>query len=224
MATMVEHAVDVPAGHVKGFYHPFDKVKMRGTWEPASPRRILYTGHLMPHKNHAWLAKVFVESGLADEGVELWMTAARDGWPDGYDELLNLSKKAGPSAVRLLGRVAPEEMAELYRGSTLFVFASAGESFGFPMVEALAAGVPTLAYDTPIAREILGPAARYLPHDLREAARLLRDTMSNAPDALRAMSQSSLARADDVCVSWPDWVVRLEHELVTLHRSWTGSQ
>ena len=77
MADAVRHSVDVPAERVGSLYHPYEGPSARTSWSPATPRRILYTGHLMPHKNHRWLLDAFIESGLAMESVELWMTASR---------------------------------------------------------------------------------------------------------------------------------------------------
>ncbi len=49
----------------------------------------------------------------------------------------------------------------LYQQSDIFVFPSYTESFGHPLVEAMAAGVPIVAADTPINREMCGEAAIY---------------------------------------------------------------
>ena len=57
----------------------------------------------------------------------------------------------------------------------VLVFPSLTETFGFPLVEAMAVGVPVVAADTPIHREICGDAALYFepgnPEDV--CARLL---------------------------------------------------
>jgi glycosyltransferase involved in cell wall biosynthesis len=214
MAEAVRSTTGVPPGKVGSLHHPYESPCPEAPWSPSSPRRILYTGHLMPHKNHRWLLEVFIESGLANDGVELWMTAARDNWPGGYDALVERIHQAGIAGqVRLLGRVPPDEMAPLYRSSTVFVFASAGESFGFPMVEALSAGLPILAYDTLIAREILGSAAEYLSCDTGLAARQLMETVLSGEDRLNALSHRSVERAHAVCVTWDAWLARLEEEL-----------
>ena len=46
--------------------------------------------------------------------------------------------------------------------ASVFAFPSEYEGFGLTPLEALAAGVPPVVLDTPIAREIYGPAARYV--------------------------------------------------------------
>jgi glycosyltransferase involved in cell wall biosynthesis len=222
MADQVATTVGLTDNRVGVLHHPFDPGQMMASpWTPSRPRRLLYVGHLMPHKNHRWLLDVYAASGLAVDGVELWMTAAREDWPDGYDALVDLIRRLGKeSMVRLLGRVPPDEVVDLYRTSTVFVFASLGESFGFPLVEAMAAGTPTLALDTPIAREICGDGARYLPADIDLAAAQLRDAVLNGPE-LELWSRSARRRASEFCVSWPEWCGRLEDELDALHAART---
>jgi glycosyltransferase involved in cell wall biosynthesis len=56
-----------------------------------------------------------------------------------------------------------DEVPALYASSDIFVFPSYTESFGHPLVEAMAAGLPIVAADTPINREMCGDAAVYVP-------------------------------------------------------------
>ena len=218
MTASVAGTVGLSSDRVHALHHPFDVRSVAGGWVPCSPPRLLYVGHLMPHKNHHWLLQVFAASGLANDGVELWMTAAREDWPSAYDRLVYTAQEEGISdAVRLLGRVPPAEVPDLYRMSTLFVFASLGESFGFPLVEALASGTPTLALDTPIARELCGGSARYLPKDVDAAASQLRAAYRDDARDLEHWSQAARARAAEFCISWPTWLQRLEQELEAVH-------
>lgn len=62
-----------------------------------------------------------------------------------------------------LGPVPRKRLPALYQAAGLFVFPSFVESFGHPLVEAMAAGLPILAADTPVNREVCGPAAVYVP-------------------------------------------------------------
>lgn len=53
-------------------------------------------------------------------------------------------------------------LASLYARASVFAFLSEYEGFGFTPLEALAAGVPPILLDTPVAREGCGQAARYV--------------------------------------------------------------
>lgn len=53
-------------------------------------------------------------------------------------------------------------LRDLYDRATVFAFLSEYEGFGLTPLEALRAGVPPVLLDTPVAREVCGPAARYV--------------------------------------------------------------
>jgi glycosyltransferase involved in cell wall biosynthesis len=84
------------------------------------------------------------------------------------------------SRIRWHSYVSDEELARLYGTARVLAFLSSYEGFGLTPLEGLAAGVPPLVLDTPVAREVYGPAALYIstPHPDAVAdglARLLRD-------------------------------------------------
>jgi glycosyltransferase involved in cell wall biosynthesis len=60
--------------------------------------------------------------------------------------------------------VADTDLAVLYQRARAFAFLSEYEGFGLPPLEALAAGVPPVVLDTPVAREAYGAGAIYLAH------------------------------------------------------------
>jgi glycosyltransferase involved in cell wall biosynthesis len=74
--------------------------------------------------------------------------------------------------VRFVGPLPRRETQRLYLDADLFVFPSWLESFGQPMAEAMAHGLPIAAADTPVNREICGQSAVYFrvgdPGDLAE--------------------------------------------------------
>ena len=51
------------------------------------------------------------------------------------------------------------EIPRYYRGAELFVFPSYLETFGHPLLEAMASDLPLVASDIPVFREIAGEAA-----------------------------------------------------------------
>ncbi|TDC64006.1 glycosyltransferase [Micromonospora sp. KC207] len=55
-----------------------------------------------------------------------------------------------------LGHLSNERLAQHFATCTPFVWPSFHEGFGLPVHEALAAGAPVLAADTPVNREIAG--------------------------------------------------------------------
>ena len=64
--------------------------------------------------------------------------------------------------VILLPYVSLDELIALYNGATLFVFASIGEGFGLPPLEAMACGAPVIASHYTSLPEVLGDAAHLI--------------------------------------------------------------
>lgn len=81
-----------------------------------------------------------------------------------HARLLEAARLAsGPAAERihLVGEVPYPGVRDYYERAALFVFPSYRETFGFPLLEAMAAELPIVASDLPVFREIAGDAAFY---------------------------------------------------------------
>ena len=74
-------------------------------------------------------------------------------------------KPASAAASRFRNFVPEAELDALYARAAVFVFLSEYEGFGLTPLEALSAGVPIVVLDTPIAREVYGESAWYVPQD-----------------------------------------------------------
>lgn len=84
--------------------------------------------------------------------------------------------------VKFVGPLDRRQAERLYDQADIFLFPSLVESFGMPMVEAMARGIPIVAADTPVNREICAGAALYFspldPEDLaRQVRRLAADPL-----------------------------------------------
>lgn len=55
-----------------------------------------------------------------------------------------------------------EELLRLYQGASALVYPSKWEGFGIPPLESLACGVPVIASDIPVHREVLGSAVQFV--------------------------------------------------------------
>jgi glycosyltransferase involved in cell wall biosynthesis len=97
--------------------------------------------------------------------------------------------------------VDEDTLADLYRRASVFAFLSEYEGFGFTPLEALAAGVPAVVLDTPVAREVYGGAARYVDaiHSPEPLATALLELLTNS-----AARQVVLGEADSVLARY-DW-------------------
>jgi glycosyltransferase involved in cell wall biosynthesis len=109
---------------------------------------------------------------LADR--PLWHLALAGQGPD-EARLRQLAAELGVAArVHFVGEIAPETIGSFLACLDLFVFPSRAETFGLAAVEAAHAGVPVVANDLPVLREVLSyqgkPAAFFV--DASDTARL----------------------------------------------------
>lgn len=121
--------------------------------------------------------------------------------PDYHAELMQLieSRNLG-GAVEFLGGCTPTELRHLYRTCTLFVFPSTIETFGNPLVEAMACGAPIASSSSSAMPEVVGDAARLFdPLDVQQMATVLGDLLDD-PAARQELTAKGIKRAGDF--SW----------------------
>ena len=121
---------------------------------------VLSVGTLEPRKNHAMLLAAISQFGRADQ-LPL-VLIGRDG---GSAAALRATVHSGGlrDQVHMLRDVPPADLPALVQSATLFLYPSAVEGFGMPIVEALSAGVPVIAASGGHLNEAGGPDTRYVP-------------------------------------------------------------
>ena len=86
------------------------------------------------------------------------------------------------NSVRITGWIPRAELYTLYARARAFVFPSTFEGFGMPVLEALAAGIPTACADIPPLREVAGDAAVFFnPLDELEIAVAIERVLTDQP-------------------------------------------
>ena len=122
-----------------------------------------------------------------------------------------------------LGTVPYHLLHHVYRACDLYVTPAYVETFAHPLVEAMAAGLPVIASDLAVHREVCGDAALYFPpfsHDL------LAETVcqvARSPELFRRTSERGLQRSGDF--SWEKHVGQiLEVALELLSPGMTGTE
>ena len=111
-----------------------------------------------------------------------------DGVPRYYDMVRALIAEYQMPADRFwfTGPVPDEDLAAYYRTASVYVSLSEHEGFCVPLLEAMAADVPVLAYASTAVPDTLGGAGvQFHPKDLELAAELLGELAYN-DDAARA--------------------------------------
>jgi glycosyltransferase involved in cell wall biosynthesis len=117
---------------------------------------LLTVGETSPRKRYGVVLGAIAQ--LADD-----TRLAMAGPPAGDDERLRTlvaSLDLG-GRVSFLGAVSEPTLAGLYQHALALCFPSVSEGFGLPVLEAMAAGVPVIAADIPVIRELAGDAVLY---------------------------------------------------------------
>jgi glycosyltransferase involved in cell wall biosynthesis len=105
---------------------------------------ILFVGTIEPRKNLERLVESYRRLIARSTVQEHLVLAGRLGW--GYDELLHrIAEPELKGRVHLIGYVSQQDMPSLFAAARLFVYPSLEEGFGFPPLEAMACGVPTIS-------------------------------------------------------------------------------
>ena len=198
---------------VNYFGVPIKKFDVASRRQPGQRLQLLYISEYSDYKNLTTLLKaLLILRQKGDDGLRL----VSSGDPSQFPEVEISSREtdralAGhplvASYVRFTGTIPYEEVARFYAESDIFVFPSLAESFGHPLVEAMATGLPIVASDLSICREICGEAAVYFnpldPADLAEKIVLLK----NQPGLRRRLGQYGRKRAETE-FNWDDHVRR----------------
>lgn len=134
-------------------------------------RRLLYVSHYNYFRNFETLLRALpaLQRSLREQaGLQLQLVLTTDLKPGavygGYDASAAsaLIDELGVRAdIAMLNSVPYEQLHQLYQLCDAYVCPSYAESFGHPLVEAMASGLPVAAADLPIHREMCGEAALY---------------------------------------------------------------
>ncbi len=120
----------------------------------------LYVGNAYPHKNLESLLEAFAAfRRRGHDGYRLVLVGKDDYF---YGRLAEEVRKKGiDTNVVFFGHASDQELAEIYRKATFYVFPSLDEGFGLPPLEAMCNGLPVASSDASCMPEVLGDAAYY---------------------------------------------------------------
>ena len=158
-AAEIRRTLGVEAERLRVVPHGIDPPAVQAAPEE---RLVLYAGSLLNRRRIPDLVRAFAVVAPRVPGARLVIAGENRTWP--REDPAALARAAGvASLVRVTEYVSDEELAALYARASVFVFVSEYEGFGLTPLEALAAGAAVVAGDTPVAREVYGPAAWLVP-------------------------------------------------------------
>lgn len=97
--------------------------------------------------------------------------------------------------VHFLGELPSHEVFALLRIANVFVFPSLFEGTPMALVEAIGAGLPVVASNIPVMREVLDDAGILIPPDNAEQIAAAIQKILDSPELAQSLSQCSLKRA-----------------------------
>lgn len=163
VAREVIEAFGVPPERVRSIHPGIPELAPGGTAPDLGPleRYILAVGTVEPRKDYPGLVRAFdliagdrPETGLVIVGGDAWGADA-----------LHAAIDASPYRDRIVrpGYLADADLAALIRAATVLAYPSRYEGFGFPPLQAMAAGVPVVATAAGSVPEVVGAAAATVP-------------------------------------------------------------
>ncbi len=178
-------------------------------WSSAEPMRdhprpyVLSVSSIYHYKNFVRLIEAWTQVARR-RGTEDMpdLVIIGDDYDRPYREEMERARLAAgdlSERIHILGGMPYEEVKSWYRGASLFVFPSYLETFGHPLLEAMAAGVPLVATELDSFREVAGDAALYAAFDDVDG---LADAIAQAlePDSSAALIARGQARVAEF--SW----------------------
>jgi glycosyltransferase involved in cell wall biosynthesis len=162
--------------------------------------RILFVGSIFNRRHVPDLVRSFAALARRRPSASLDLVGDNRTYP--HEDLARTIAAAGLAGrVRWHRYAAESELTDLYARARAFAFLSEYEGLGLTPLEALAAGVPPVLLDTPVARESCRDAALYVSRgDVEGTARALEDLLIEGPTRSRLLSAApaTLAR-----YAWP---------------------
>lgn len=155
---------------------------------------LLFVGTFEPRKNLPGLLDAYALLRARCPDVPPLVIAGRRGWL--YDSIFQKAQESGlGKSLIWVENPTFEEMPALYNGAAVLVLPSHYEGFGFPPLEAMACGVPTIVSDRGSLPEVVGNTGlRVDPDDPDALAGAMLRALSD--ETFRAQSRlAGLARA-----------------------------
>lgn len=165
---------------------------------------LLAVSTLHPHKNLDTLLRAFAAFHSDQSGYRLVIAGMRGFFTESLEALRRELGLGG--AVEFTGWIPREKLYQLFAHASAFIYPSKFEGFGLPVLEALAAGLPTACSDIEPLAGIVGDAAlKFDAQDVSAMSKALARIASDqalrtrlalaGPPRARAFSWEATARA-----------------------------
>ena len=132
----------------------------------------IYVADGEAHKNHRNLIAAWAL--LAADGLRPKLALTLDERYRGVVDEVDAQRRRHDLQIRNLGRLDRSKLLELYTRCGALIFPSCSESFGLPLLEAAAAGLPIVAAERDYVRDVCDPTHTFDPDSPVSIARAVR--------------------------------------------------
>jgi glycosyltransferase involved in cell wall biosynthesis len=207
-------------------HHGFDHTAFFGDRSPLADHiqeklgqaegclRLLFVSHYNYYRNFETLLQALplIRNLVPQKPVKLFLTCklergANPGAYDGEDAARLVRDLGIQNNVVQLGSVPYASLHHLYRACDLYVMPAYAETFAHPLVEAMASGLPVVASDLAVHKEVCGESARYFPRFSPESLAQAVAQIARSSDLAAELSARGKERSADF--SWLRHVERL---------------
>jgi glycosyltransferase involved in cell wall biosynthesis len=152
---------------------------------------VLASGQRRPYKNWDALVRALA---LVEESVRPHLVITGAG--PGEDPVADVVRRTGMQDwVELKGWIDSDELQDLRRRARAMAYPTLAEGFGLPVLEAMSIGLPVLASDLPVLREVGGDAAMWFdPHDDASIAAAM-TALATQPEVAERLARAGVAQA-----------------------------
>lgn len=179
-----------------------------------APGYFLSVGTIQPRKNFETLLQAYDRLPPGVQRDHQLVIVGKYGWGAQALRTELLSRQHAGRCV-WLDYENEASLRDLYAGAGSFIFPTRAEGFGLPLLEALASGLPVVASDLPVLREIAGANARFVaPGNADALAEAMTDAVektSHPPQAIAAQRARAREFSWEACVAH---TIRVYEELV----------
>lgn len=156
----------------------------------------LFVANLSPNKGSQTLVAAMSELAQTGQPVDVRHVGSD---PQGFFPYY-ASQIAGGRCPSTLGYQSASQLSALYSSARYLAFPSHYEGFGLPIIEAQSHGLPVIASDIPVLREVAGEGALYFP--LKDSHALAQQMQRLINDEALFAELSEKARANAARFSW----------------------
>lgn len=185
-----------------GVDNAFKEVEKVAPWPIGGERpiRCVYVSNIAPYKYQWVVLRAVAEIRRRGFDAEILFVGSGSGKPLGL--LTDAARKYDPTNafVRISNSVRHDQIPSILSGSDIFIFASACETFGISLLEAMAVGLPIACSNRSCIPELVEDAGSFFdPEDHRSIADSLERIITDRTLRLRI---SNLAKSISNRYSW----------------------